>query len=807
MKAAIIAVLVFFLCLHAAAQTVSFNGTITNKQGTALAFVAIWVNDVNTGSATNEQGFYSINLKPGQYTIGYRSPGYITLNQSINISKNVNAYNLQLQALAANELPDSATFIIQQVIAGHKNYHKDLPAYTGELYSKEKQELSGAPKAFLKKDISHKLHLTPDHKGIISLSESISTFHTRKSDYIKEQLYAAKLTADSNAFGFNTAADLHIDLYKNTLLLYGLSDHGFLSPIASNAPHYYRYTLAGSFTDQGNLIYAINIRPRHKNEHLYNGTIYVIDKKWLLYSAELHLQHNAHIDFIDSVCIRQQFVPLNDGNWVPEVMNFKFYGKLLGFKYSGYFLQLYKSINNDTTASPGPAKEVYHSDKEAYEKTDQFWAAARALPLMPQENQFYTLAELAQRHRRDGTLADSLQNTNNRFSLISYIFNGYTLHNYRNNSSWTFPSPDNLAFYNTVEGFGINLVAKYKKIYTNNQHSLAIIPDARYGFTDHVFNANIFANYVYNPFKQASVYGRIGSDFLDLNDQGTISPFLNSLSTLLLGDNYIKLYQSKFVLAGTTGEVANGVLLNGQIEYAERRPLFNNTLHTFNKDSVYLTSNNPLDPNGNTQLFPPYRALVFRGSATFTFDQEYKITPAGKFIIPSLYPRLRINYRKGIQALGSDVNYDFVSADVFQDRLNMGIYGYTAYFLSSGFFPNKKSLYYPDYQQFSGGESFFFDAFLGSFHFLNYYTYSTDKPYFEAHLEHNFAGYFLSHVPLLSRLNLQEIVGGSFLTQGTLPDYKEVYIGIKRTVVRLDYGLAFGRFTKVMQGFRLSFNI
>ena len=137
----------------------------------------------------------------------------------------------------------------------------------------------------------------------------------------------------------------------------------------------------------------------------------------------------------------------------------------------------------------------------------------------------------------------------------------------------------------------------------------------------------------------------------------------------------------------------------------------------------------------------------------------------------------------------------------------MGIYGYTDYFLSAGTFPNTKNLYYPDYYQFAGGQSFFFNASLGSFHFLNYYTYSTYKSYFEAHAEHNFAGLFLSHVPLLSKLNLQEIIGGSFLTQGTLPDYKEAYIGLKRTVIRLDYGLAFGRYSNRIQGFRLSYNL
>jgi hypothetical protein len=59
---------------------------------------------------------------------------------------------------------------------------------------------------------------------------------------------------------------------------------------------------------------------------------------------------------------------------------------------------------------------------------------------------------------------------------------------------------------------------------------------------------------------------------------------------------------------------------------------------------------------------------------------------------------------------------------------------------------------------------------------------------------------------MINKLGLQEIIGGSYLAQGTLPAYQEVYIGLKRTVIRLDYGLAFGKFSKIMQGFRLSYN-
>lgn len=798
--------MILFSCIKAFAQVVEVNGKVTDENGKPLAFTSVWIGDANDGVITNEKGDFRLRVKPATYKLSLRSPGYEPLFKTISVSDTVSNYTFSVRTRTTSSmLPHAADSIIRKVIAGRRRYRKQIPPYAGRLYTKALQQLDGAPKIFLKNDIPHKLNLNAERKGIISLSESIARFHTRSTDYIKEQLDAARMTSSSEAFNFNNAAELRIDFYKDYLLFNGMCDHAFLSPIAGDARNFYKYQLTGQFTDQGKQIDEITVKPKHRSEHLFSGTLYIIEGDWLLYAADLHLSPRSRIDFVDSVRIRQQFVPLNDGNWVPQDMNFNFYGKLFGFKYNGYFLQLYQNISVDTTTKRGSYHEVFHSSKENYQKDNKFWAQNRLMPLLPEEEHFYQLNDISERHKKDKTLADSLQNTNNRFHLIPFLFDGYTLHNYRNNSSWSFPSPYNVAFYNTVEGFGADLRIRYTKVY-DNQRKLSITPDARYSFTDHILNTNVFVNFTYNPYHQASIYGRVGSDFLDLNNTGTISPFLNSLSTLLLGYNYIKLYQSKFIMGGADGEVTNGLLLNGQIEYADRRSLFN-TIHTFNKDSVNLTSNNPLDPNGNMPLFPQYRALIFRGSATITFDQQYSITSAGKFILPNPYPRVRVNYRQGIPAFGSNVTYNFVSVDVFQERLNMGVYGYTAYFLSAGTFPNTKNLYYPDYYQFSGGQSFFFNSTLGGFHFLNYYTYSTYKSYFEAHAEHNFTGLIMSRIPLLSKLNLQEIVGGSFLTQGTLPAYKEVYFGLKRTVIRLDYGLAFGRYANRIQGFRLSYNL
>lgn len=786
------------------AQTPEVMGRVTDQAGTPLPFVSIWCQATNNGTSSNEQGIFKLILPAGTHQVTFRETGFYPVNTTLTIGDT--ACVIAMQPIITSTDYCFADSVMRKVISRKSVYKHDSTVYLGTLYAKGTQVLTRAPQMFMKKDIAKNLHLSEERKGIISLNESVSSMRFRAPDKMREYVASVRTTVNENLFNFNSAPDFKVDLYNDYIHWDGLCDHGFISPISYSAFNYYRYYIAARYPDGKDTIDVIYVKPKHRSQYTFSGFIYINENGWRLYAADLVLGRRARIDFITEVNIKQQYVPVDSAGWAPQKTIFQYKGSLLGYHNGGYYLQTYTDVRADTAEVKYAlfTGEVYHSNTQVYQN-QQLMDEMRPLPLTDEEKGFYGWNKLTERHQKDKTPADSLQNTNNKFKIIQYAFNGYTLHNYKHNWMLNIPSPRSFVYYNTVEGWGIDLNPRYTKIF-DSQRSLYISPDVHYGFSDKIVNANAYFNYRYNPFKQSTIYGGIGADFLDLNNSGTITPFFNSLNTLILGNNYLKLYQSRFIMLGITGEIANGVLLNGQIEYANRRSLGNTSYHTFNRDSIYLTSNNPLDPGSDTPLFPEYKAFIFQGSATFTFRQEYKITPAGKFIQPNPFPRIRVNVRRGMHKWGSDVDYTFGSIDVFQDRVNLGTLGNMAYSLSAGKFFNNKSLYFPDYAQFRGGQAFLYDATLGSFHFLNYYTYSTFKSYFEAHIEHNFAGLFLSQLPLLNRLHLQEIAGGSFLTQGTLPPYKECYVGIKQRVFRIDYGMAFGRFTQKIQGFRVIYN-
>ncbi|OCX50362.1 hypothetical protein BEL04_21480 [Mucilaginibacter sp. PPCGB 2223] len=820
MRAATVALLTLFFCCNAAfAQSYVIEGNVTDSHGKPIAFVPVYIKGTSNGTIANEHGFYQLKVNPGNYIVAFRFIGYeqqtldvkvIDANVELNATLEPENYTLQSYIPQDAEL-DSATVIMRQVIGRRKYYHDQVKEYSCQVYLKADQRLLNAPHTFLKADVAKILNLDPDRRGIISLFESISGFNKRQPGKVKEVMVGMKHAGGENPFGFNRALDLQVNLYDNLLSWGGLSIRSYVSPIADNALRFYKYTLLQSFTDDDKKIDVIQVDPKHEDSHLFHGIIYVIEGYWRLYGADLHLYKRAHIDFVDTLNIQQQFMPVADSIWMPLSLNFNFTGKILGFKYGGYFI----GVANNYNVTPNfPKKyfdgEVFDVGKETTRRDSAFWATSRAVPLLPDEQRYYHLFDVAKANPKEQLAKDSTRASNNKFRLIPYLLNNYHYDDPYNKIKISIPSPFKVVFYNTVEGVSVDIKPQFFKEFDRHK-TLTIEPEARYGNSDKIFTFNTNINYRYNPLKQAAVYGTFGSDFLDLNNSGTLSLFLNSLSTLFTGNNYLKLYKAEFGMLGTQGEVCNGILLNGQVEYAYRETVINTSLYAIGKDSTQLTTNNPLhpsplDPGSNVPLFPNHQALSVRGSATFTFNQEYTMNPEGKFIEPTRYPRLRINYRKGIQILGSDVNYDFLSVDFFQDQVRMGIMGYSSYFISAGKFLNNKYLYYPDYKQFRGGQSFFFDSSLGSFHFLDYYTYSTNKQYFEAHFEHNFAGYFLGRIPFIRALNLEEIIGGSFLTQELLPGYKEYYVGLKRSVIRLDYGFSYGRNLPVLQGFRFTYN-
>jgi hypothetical protein len=403
---------------------------------------------------------------------------------------------------------------------------------------------------------------------------------------------------------------------------------------------------------------------------------------------------------------------------------------------------------------------------------------------------------------------DSLEKDNNKFNLPRYVLYGDTIRHKAAHSSWFIHSLYETVYFNVVEGFGLDLKADYNKSLPLAK-SYTISPEVRYGLAANLFSVNTRFAYRYDPYNKGMFYGKAGSYVLDLNDQVNNSPFLNAISALFFKTNSTKLYRSHAAMLGMQRNVVTGLLLDGSIEYAKREQLYNSSNYSIvKKPDVAYTSNNPFKPllPDTALLFRPNNAVTLNLSATYTFDEEYTRSPNGPVYKKTKYPTVKLSYRKGIRnLLGSDIDYDYADIQVYQDGIKIGNAGYSAFVVAAGKFLNTNALIYPDYERFKGNEGITFTPLVSFFHFLPYYTTATTGSFFEAHYEHNFSGSLINKVPILHKLKLEELAGAAYLSRQNTPGYTEFYIGLKKSVFRLDYGLAFSGGKLFKQGVEMYF--
>jgi len=795
------------------AQQFTVSGTVKDTNGQPVPFASVYLKNTTTGTSANVDGKYSVKLKNGEQTLSFRAVGYkqqdhiINLNDdlTLNVTLSSESYTLENVNIRANA-EDPAYAIIRKTIQERKTHLNEVKSFSCDVYIKGVQRLKGAPKKFFGRDIQKILELDTNRKGIIYLSESQSKFNFSRPNDIHEEMISSKVAGRNNAFSFNKASDLIINFYDNYLLENKLSARGFISPIADNALFYYKYKLLGESKENGELIHKIQVIPRRENDPVFRGIIYIIDNSWRIYNTDLFLTKNAGINFIDTLNINQQFTKVKEV-YMPTSINFQFAGNVLGFKIAGYYVGVYSNYNIDPKFPKNFfSGEILKVTEMVNKKDSAYWVNNRPIPLTEDEKINYIKKDSIAKLKESKKYLDSLEKDNNKFGIGKLLLRGHSINDRYNKEYWYFDPVLRAIFYNTVEGFAVKYGVTYRKTFENRRF-YSIRPELRYGFANHKLTGSLTGNYYYNPLKSASIGASFGNGIFDLNNLGSMTALGNSINSLFYEKNFPKFYEKSFVSINTTRELTTGLQGSLSVDYSRNKSLTNSTNFKFidAKDREF-TSNNPFNPAAEVPLFPTYNTFSATASLTYTIGQKYITRPDGKFYTESKYPKITFLYKKGFNnVLSSDIDYDFIKAEVFQERIGLGLVGYTSFLAGVGKFINNKKMYYPDFKHFSGNISTIFPPNIRKFQYLDFYQFSTNQQYFEAHLEHNFAGFFMNKIPLLRKAKLEEFIGGGYLSSPEKRNYKEFYFGLQRLVLRASYGFAYDGGRKLTQGFRISY--
>ncbi|GHA67209.1 DUF5686 and carboxypeptidase regulatory-like domain-containing protein [Pontibacter akesuensis] len=855
--------LLLLLLLSLSTQAGTLRGRVTDENGKGLPFASIYIKETASGTGTNDQGLYQLQLSPGTYTLEFKYVGYRAQTETVTIGEGTQELNVQLQpevlnlkevvVRAADE--DPAYTIMRNAIRLRKYHQNEVNAWSARVYMKSVARMDKVPPKVLG------IKVVDVDTGIVYLSESVSELAFKKPNKIHERMISSKVSGQKRGFSFNQASEMNVSFYDNLLKVQGLSERGFVSPLASNALFYYRFEYMGAFEENGRTINKIKVIPRRKNDPVFSGSIYIVDGTWRIHSTDLKLTKDAGIEFVDWIRVRQVYAPVLEHVWMPVQQRFTFEGAGLGFRGGGYAMGVYSKYKVQPAyarppkleeVEPEPAtetvvaeakpakrptfkliepeaaapaeqpvvsdklfsKEVLLVEKGSNERDSAYWAEIRPVPLTQQEVVDYQKKDSLEVIKNSKPYQDSLDAVRNVPSFGSFLLGGYTYSNsyarkfYRFDPVVSLTGGPSILQYNTVEGVAADVRVEYLRRF-EDRRAYTIEPAVRYGFSNNKLNAKLKMGYHFNPFKNSYVSVEGGRYVQQINNLEPISPFVNTLYTLLAERNYLKLYQRDFGQVSLRSEIVNGINFIGSVNYAHRMPLQNTadfTLKERGKDEAStFTPNVPVNAELADAAFMPHEALILSAALQFRPGLRYMTRPDDKINLGSKYPTFALSYRGAFKAFGGDVQYNTAALSI-SDEVSFGLLGRSKYNAISGIFWGKEDMRLLDYKHFNGNRTIVAGVYNG-FQLLDYYRYSTNNAYVEAHYEHHFNGFLFNKIPLFRKLKWQEVVSLNYLNTQQSGNYLELGLGVEHIfkVFRVDFVTSFQEGNRARTGIMIGF--
>lgn len=796
---------IFFLLMSSVLFS-QIKGKITNHSNEALPYVSVYLKNSITGTTTNNSGYYSLPLsKPGSYDIIFQFLGFKTLEKKVTIDAFPFELNVQLEEeqvsldevlVSSKENPANA--IIRKTIASKEKNTDKLNNYSADFYSRGLFKIKNAPKKFLGQELGDLGGgLDSTRSGIVYLSETVSKInYQKKPKKFNEHIIASKVSGQDNGISFNQADEVNFNFYENT---FPLAETPMISPIADEAFSYYRYKLVGNFYDKNNrLINKIELLPKRKNDRVFNGFIYIVEDDWAMNGADVTVTGaQVGIPMVKKLQIKQDYnYAESTDTWVIITQSIDFEAGMFGINFNGKFSAAYSNYNfNPNFTQNTFTNEILSFAENATKKDATYWKSIRPVPLTIEEVADYKLKDSIKVIRKSQKYLDSIDQKSNKFKPLD-ILTGYSYNNTYKKWRIGFSSPIENLNFNTVQGWNSSLDFTYNKRFNDQGERITIGTSFNYGLSDKKLRPKGYFSYKWNNITRPILTLSGGITTAQFDAKNPISPFWNTISSVLFERNYLKIYEKTFAKVSFSQELINGVRLHSSLEFADRTPLFNTTDYVmFPKKNIDYTSNNPKEPGNFTSSFTPHKMWSFNIGANIVFGQKYLSYPNSKFNVGNnKYPSLYIGYRKNFGSENSEWNSDLIYSQLYQN-ISMGNWGQFQYKAKGGMFLEQKDIPFMDYAHFNGNRLLIASNsnYLNGFLALPYYNLSSNDKFGEVHGEYNFKGALLSKIPLVNKLNFHLVTGAKALfTSGNKP-YTEYSLGLdnvgfgKWRLLRIDF--------------------
>ncbi|MBD8490236.1 carboxypeptidase-like regulatory domain-containing protein [Echinicola sp. CAU 1574] len=828
------------------------RGRVLSRDGDPLAYASVFIRNINDGIPTNQDGDFEYPLASGYYDIIVQHLGYKSVQKTVQINSGWVELKIELEpqmyALEEVEIKggaeDPALTVMRKAISKAKFHRLQVEEYSMRVYIKGTGELTDAP-FFLKKKLKEEgIALNEAYT-----SESVSEITFKQPNEINERVISIRTNGENNQT--SPAPYIGASFYADKV-------NEVISPLSKSAFAYYRFKHEGTFFENGVLINKIRVTPRSRGEQVFEGHIYIIEDLWAIHSLKLK---TSIMGFDVGVTQQYAPVEENVWMPLTHIYTFggKFFGFEGNYKYLAstrdYQIKLNpdlvveteildekvddipeqitgfdhkesavkqiadaeqmsrkdfrKMINEYEKESLKERKDAevvamrnYSVDSLAKERNQSYWDSIRPVKLTEKEILGYerddSLAVVEAAKKSD---VDSIANKAKRkFNPLDIIGGGR--YHFGNGRSAGFSTNWTKISFNTVEGFKLGFSGFYRKVskdsISGQENSWRIKPEIRYGFSSNKLYGMVDFSKSWSRDRTKLTYGISGGNYIyQYNASNPISEQVNALYSLFFRQNYMKLFNQKFVKIYLSHIPHDAFTYSLSLSYEDRGVLQNQSNYSFyNKPERTYTSNIPNNEEALASSFESNEALIADVSVNWRPGLKYYVRNGKKYPLYGGAPLISFLYRKGIPnagLMGNAADFDQLELGIKHD-FQFGVSGKLDFNIKAGAFLNDGQVYFMDFKHFGGNRTIFSNmGTVNNYRFLDYYQYSTRGNYISGIVHYQFRKFLFTQLPMLRFSGIRENVFFNYLKTEYSPHYWEVGYSLDNLfrVFRVEMGAGF----------------
>ncbi|GHT10500.1 hypothetical protein AGMMS4956_01960 [Bacteroidia bacterium] len=830
------------------------TGTVRDDNGGAVSRATIYVEELQMGTTTDDDGEFSLRLREGNYTCVFQKVGHSSITQQVNVpAKGLNievempikTYAIQA-VVVSNSKEDPAYGIMRQVIGMAPYYSNQVESYKAEVYIKgsaKVDKISRIVKTLAKKELKQ----LDIQKGTVLLLESLNEITFKAPNDFHHKVISTQNTLPADFKGLNTMNFVQVNVYQTNI-------------VSRDAFRNYKFSYEGFSEDNGLTINKIRITPRTKNPVLLSGYIYILENTWQVYSAELEGTAPMVKFSITGHCH-----PVKPGIYLPVALNLEgmvdFMGNAVTMNYQ-VTIRYTEVLENKLLLNPlQPAIDVTvaaATNADASKNTNTTAAALKKKMEDPQQQKrtekiqdlmdkeelsnrdMQKLAKLVQQSSdalQEKTLDLSsrykVEVTDSARALDSAAWNARRPIPLKEEEVQSLQRADSIEhllddddtvshkrfpWLSLMLGQSINFNEKKSRFRFNllnvDDLSFNAVDGLRYGVTAQLrhttpteqqwrISANVVGafqrktlmgkfstDYRYNPQRRAVVNLSVEWQDFDYNSQVPFKTPTYSLAALLFHTNYSRLYEQFRVQLYHAIDVANGFEVAAQLSYADRWKLSNHTDFAF------------FFPNKNYADNVPYNAILdndfaLHTTATvdvwlhYTPDYYYRMRGQQKIMVKSKYPTFTLYYKKAIPQIGgSATDYDLLTFAVRQ-KIPAGLMRQWTYRAEVAAFLNNRVVDFPDFYHFNI-QGFAWNHPLANNPSNRYYQYATNRWAVSADVGHVTPFLLLKYIPRFDKTYCRENIKWHGHYSPHIGYYNELHYSISEIFLFIEMGVFVG---------------